>query len=123
MAFCVEPKADCALPKSVVFSFDAVLNACVDCPLLMFSSQVFGEVCELAIDAREPRSSQWFLDHLLELPRDEALQPAKPLQFQYVTKPFYLPASERRGLGMATHKTKLRDRLHVDTVPDGPILF
>ena len=35
MAFSVEPKADWALPKSVAFSPDAVLNACVDWPLLM----------------------------------------------------------------------------------------
>src|ERR1700722_14220129 len=87
------------------------------------SSQIFGEVCELAIDASEPGSSQRFLDHLLELSRYEALQPAKALELQYVAKSFYLPASERRGLGIATHKAQFRDRLHVDTVPDGPILF
>src|ERR1700677_3312229 len=87
------------------------------------SSQVFGEVCELAIDAREPRSLQWFLDHLLELPRYEALQPTKPLELQYVTKPFYLPPTERRGLGIAAHKAQLGDCLHVDTVPDGPARF
>ena len=86
----------------------------------MFSSQIFGEVCELAIDASEPGSSQRFLDHLLELSRYEALQPAKALELQYVTKSFYLPASECRGLGIATHKAQLGDRLHVDTVPDSP---
>src|ERR1700741_1087988 len=35
MASSVEPKADCALPKSDAFSSDAVLKACVDWPLLI----------------------------------------------------------------------------------------
>src|ERR1700691_4706469 len=85
-----------------------------------FSSQVFGEVGQLAVDTSEPRSPQWFLDHLFELSRYEALQPAKPLELQYVTKPFYLAPAERRGLGIATHKAQLGDRLHVDTVPNDP---
>src|ERR1700728_4759934 len=84
------------------------------------SSQVFGEVGELAIDTIEACSPQWFLDHLLKWTRYKALQPAKALELEYVAKAFYLPASEGRGLGIATHKAQLRDRFHVDAVPDGP---